>query len=107
VGGTAGSPGDTPIPAARVAAPPVALERVLPRYPPQARARGLEGRVLLRAIIDRLGHVEPEVEVRESIAMLDAAAIEALRRWRFSPGRDAGGDTVRVLVEVPMRFQLR
>ena len=32
---------------------------------------------------------------------------EALRQWRFEPGRDRDGKTVRVLVDVPIRFQLR
>jgi len=39
--------------------------------------------------------------------MLDQAAIDALRRWRFSPGRDREGSAVRVLLEVPLRFTLR
>ena len=72
-----------------------------------ARARSLEGRVVLRAVVDRQGHVEQAITVVDSQPTFDAAAIDALRQWRFQPGRDHDGTTVRVLIEVPIRFQLR
>jgi protein TonB len=102
-----GAHGDRPIAAAYAAEPPVVVSRVLPAYPALARSRGIEGQVLLRAIVDRDGRVEPRIDVIRSIAPLDDAAIEALRRWRFRPGRDRTGRPVRVIVEVPVRFQLR
>jgi protein TonB len=86
---------------------PVVVSRVLPVYPPRARAHGVEGQVLLRAVVDRLGHVEQEIEVLRSIPLLDEVAVAALRRWHFTPGRDGAGQLVRVLLEVPIRFQLR
>jgi protein TonB len=67
----------------------------------------LEGEVVLRAIVDRRGDVEPDIVVVESIPSLDPAAIEALRQWRFEPGRDADNRPVRVVIEVPLRFRLR
>lgn len=107
VGGVGGGEGDAPIPADRVDHPPVVVSRVLPAYPPMARARGIEGLVILRAVVDREGRVEEAMTVVKSVPVFDAAAVGALRRWRFQPGRDRDGETVRVLVEVPMRFQLR
>ena len=56
--------------------------------------------------MDRNGRIEAEITVLKSVAMLDKAAIEALRQWRFTPGRDANGQAVRVIVEVPIRFVL-
>jgi len=76
-------------------------------YPPLVRARGLEGQVVLRAIVDSTGAVEPAITVTRSIPGLDAAAIVALHRWRFEPGRDRDGRPLRVVLEVPIRFQLR
>jgi protein TonB len=87
--------------------PPIPTSRVLPVYPGAARARGLEGEVVLRAIVDQHGAVEPNVVVVESVPLLDQAAIEALRQWRFEPGRDNDNRAVRVLIEVPLRFRLR
>jgi protein TonB len=107
VGGVVGGHGDAPIPTDRVEHPPVIIARVLPVYPRAARARGLEGRVVLRAVVGRDGRVEEAITVAESAAMFDAAAVAALRQWRFQPGRDRDGKPVRVLIEVPIRFQLR
>jgi protein TonB len=107
VGGQPGGRGDTPVPAERVAHPPVPIDEVLPTYPPMARARGLEGVVLLRAVVDREGRVEDDVSVVRSVPTFDQAAVAAFRRWRFQPGRDGDGATVRVVLEIPIRFQLR
>ena len=107
VGGAVGGHGDAPIPADKVEHPPVVVARVLPDYPPADRQRGLEGRVVLRAVVDRQGRVEEAITVVDSVPSLDAAAVAALRRWRFQPGRDRDEKPVRVLIDVPMRFQLR
>ena len=37
--------------------------------------------------------------------MLDAAAVEAVRRWRFAPA-ELGGMAIASRVEVPVRFSL-
>jgi protein TonB len=107
VGGVVGGIGDAPMRAHLVAQPPVAVSRVPPVYPPAARARQIEGQVLLEVVVDRDGAVEEDVRVTKSIPLLEAAAVAAVRRWRFTPGRDAAGRPVRVLLEVPIRFQLR
>jgi len=107
LGGVVGGHGDEPIPTSRLAHPPIVISRVLPVYPRAARSRGVEGRVVLRAVITRDGRVEHAVTVLESADLFDTAAVEALRQWRFKPGRDREGKPVRVLIEVPMRFQLR
>ena len=63
--------------------------------------------MVLRAVVDGEGRVEQDIVVAQSVPALDGAAVAALRRWRFAPGRDAAGRPVRVLIEVPIRFQLR
>jgi periplasmic protein TonB len=105
--GTGGGTGDGSQLYTTVEHPPVPVSRVLPAYPSAARSQGLEGEVVLRAIVDRRGDVEPDIVVVESIPSLDPAAIEALRQWRFEPGRDADNRPVRVVIEVPLRFRLR
>jgi protein TonB len=106
IGGVIGGTG-TGVPRANeVAVPPIVLRRVPPRYPRKARASGANGLVLLEAILDRDGHVEQPIRVLRSVPMLDDAAVEALRQWRFRPARDHRQQTVRVVLEVPMRFVL-
>ena len=106
-GGVIGGQGKEPLPVDQVANPPLLLSRVMPDYPRQARLRGVEGLVLLEAILDLEGHIEDDIKVLQSIPLLDQAAIEALRRWRFRPARDHTNQPVRVILEVPVRFVLK
>ncbi len=107
-GGSVGGHGDQVWRADEVASPPIAIAKPMPNYPPLARARGIEGLVVLEAIVDRSGQIEPDgVKVLQSVAQLDEAAISAFRQWRFKPGRDQHGEPVRVVLQVPIRFQLR
>ena len=57
-----------------------------PRYPPLARERGYEGRVLLRLTVNPAGQVET-VSVAHSSGheMLDEEARRTVARWRFRP----------------------
>jgi protein TonB len=79
----------------------------MPEYPARARHLEIEGQVVLEIVVDREGRPEPDVRTVRSIALLDAAAVAAVRRWRFRPARDAGGRPVRVVLQVPLRFELR
>ncbi|MEO8218450.1 MAG: TonB family protein, partial [Acidobacteriota bacterium] len=70
--------------------PPVVVDQVNPRYPTLARRAGVEGPVVLRAIIRRDGSVE-DVEVLRDLPMgLGEAARRAVERWRFRPARFHG-----------------
>jgi len=84
--------------------PPAFLLRYKPPYPEQARSRHLEGVVLLLASVDINGRVS-NATIRQSCghALLDRAALEAVRSWRFSPARQ-GDNTVPAIVEIPIRF---
>lgn len=79
----------------------------LPRYPTAARRRGLEGRVVLRVFVGADGRAR-SVDVRSASPhpILDEAAVETLRRWRFEPARQAGMP-VAAWVDVPITFRLR
>jgi periplasmic protein TonB len=64
-------------------------------YPAQARADGVEGRLVLRLVIGADGSVS-QVDVVSSVeSALDAAAIVSAKKWRFKPalrcGRPVGG----------------
>lgn len=106
-GGIIGGSGTGPIPAGQVAQPPLLVRRVAPVYPRAARRQGIQGLVLLEAILDRDGQVERDIKVLESIPVLDEEAIAAVRQWRFRPARDDSGAPLRVILEIPIRFTLR
>jgi len=76
-------------------------------YPEPLRRAGIGGRVLVRAVIDSLGRAEPaSVVVLESPNRgFDRAALDYVRRALFRPARVLGRP-VRVLVEVPIEFQI-
>lgn len=107
VGGVVGGTGTEPVPLGQVATLPRVVHSVEPKYPDVARRRGVKGTVLIEAILDREGRVEPAVKVLQSVPMLDEAAITAVRKWRFTPGRNSSGATVRVLVSIPFVFKIR
>lgn len=102
-------------PAAPPAAPPAFippssdagyLQNPKPRYPRAARLRGMEGVVVLSVDVDAGGR-PTGVQVKNSsgFTLLDEAALEAVRDWRFVPA-SRGGRPIAAPVEVPVRFSL-
>ncbi|HKO04280.1 MAG TPA: TonB family protein [Candidatus Acidoferrales bacterium] len=63
---------------------PRLVRRVDPMYPPKAREAGLEGAVLLRVAVSRDGSIE-EVTALSGDPLLAAAAVDAVRQWRYRP----------------------
>jgi periplasmic protein TonB len=106
-GGVVGGTGTGPVPVSQVAHAPVLVRRVEPVYNEVARRRRVEGLVMLEAILDREGNVEPGIKVLQSIPMLDREALAAVEKWRFRPARGRDGVPVRVILEIPIRFVLR
>ncbi|MBE7446342.1 MAG: energy transducer TonB [Planctomycetia bacterium] len=65
-----------------------------------------EGLVMLTVVIDRKGMpVKVEVEQSSGYQLLDKAALEAVRRWRFQPER-IGNIPTESRVTIPVRFRL-
>lgn len=74
-----------------------------PTYPSVARAQRLQGEVVLDASIDANGHVT-EVSVVSGPAMLQQAAIDAVRRWRYEPAL-LNGQPVPTQAQVRVHFR--
>ena len=55
-----------------------------PVYPPDAKAQGIAGAVVMHAIIDRDGHVE-NLTVVAGNALLADAALDAVKTWIYKP----------------------
>ena len=85
--------------------PPQKVVDVAPVYPPIALAAGIEGVVILETVIAADGSVR-DVHVLRSIPLLDAAAVEAVRQWRFMPTL-LNGEPVPVVMTVTVAFRRR
>lgn len=82
------------------------LRNPAPRYPLAARRAGEQGTVTLRVLVARDGlPMRVELERSSGSRHLDAAALEAVRAWRFVPAR-RGSDPVESWVLVPIVFRL-
>jgi protein TonB len=86
---------------------PTPLTEVIPVYPEELRARGVEGRVIVGMLIRRDGTVS-QVRVKETSGdpLLDAAAVQAAQQCTFTPPRDERGKVISVWVERPFNFKL-
>jgi protein TonB len=77
---------------------------VRPTYPEIARLAHVEGTVVLEAIVNPAGRVD-HLRVVASVPLLDAAALDAVRQWRYTPSV-LNGQPVAVLMTVTVRFTL-
>lgn len=77
-----------------------------PTYPLSARRRGIEGTVLVRAEVAAGGEcLRAELKKSSGAEVLDQAALEAVKKWRFVPAK-RGSQAVVAWVEVPITFKL-
>jgi TonB family protein len=60
------------------------VHSVPPKYPVDARARGAQGTIVLKTVVDKDGKVA-NLRLVEGNAALSAAAIEAVKQWRYRP----------------------
>jgi protein TonB len=85
---------------------PVLLDGPQPRYTEMARRAGVQGTVIVEAIIDEQGRVT-DVRILKALPMgLDQAAVEAVRSWRFKPATLAGRP-VKVYYTLTANFTLQ
>jgi TonB family protein len=80
------------------------IYKVNPVYPEIARAARIEGTVLLEVVVDELGSVA-SLRVLNGTPMLDQAAIDAVKQWRYSQTL-LNGQPVRVATTVSIIFSL-
>ena len=64
--------------------PPMKIHDVKPVYPAIARAANVQGVVIMEARVEPDGSVS-EATVIKSIPLLDQAALDAVKQWRFTP----------------------
>lgn len=86
--------------------PPRPVQQGSMAYPPRAKARGIEGYVLLSLLISPTGDVE-RVKILESspAGTFDDVAANGVKSWRFEPATYKG-EAVRVWAKQKVRFDL-
>ncbi len=82
--------------------PPRLVSSILPVYPAMARSSGIEGSVVVDASIDPAGNVIA-TKVISGPTMLRQAALDALRRWKYTPAT-LNGDPIAVHITVTINF---
>ncbi len=76
-----------------------------PEYSEDARRAKYQGEVQLRVVVDENGAVR-QIDVSRALGLgLDEKAVEAVRKWRFQPGR-RDGKAVAVWAVVEVNFRL-
>jgi protein TonB len=83
---------------------PALTYRVEPVYPGVAISANIEGTVILEAIVDEQGRVET-VRVLRSVSVLDRAAMDAVKQWRYSPVL-LNGTPEKFILTVAVTFRL-
>jgi len=83
---------------------PQLLSSIKLKYPPDAKKKGIEGKVVVKILISKTGAVET-TEIAKSIPELDAAAIDAIKKVKFKPGKYKG-KPVDVWVRIPINFEI-
>jgi TonB family protein len=81
------------------------LSKTEPEYSEEARKARLQGTVLLRIEVDAHG-LPQNIAVRQALGLgLDDRAIDAVKKWRFRPGK-VNGKPAAVVAFVEVNFRL-
>jgi protein TonB len=78
---------------------------IKPDYPEVARKARAEGKVILEIVVGRTGEVE-QVKLLKSNPLFDQAAIEAVKKWKYTPALQSGRP-VKVYLTVIVDFNLK
>jgi periplasmic protein TonB len=104
-----GGEADLPVEAGGGVVSPVLIESsgVQPVYPEEALRAGLEGLVVLEAVVDERGRVGDKITVVRRLGHgFDEAAVAAVRQWRFRPAT-RNGKPIKVRRIFPLLFRLQ
>lgn len=84
---------------------PVAKFQARPQYPFEMRRSGVAGEVVVDFIVDSNGDVRNAYSARSSQREFESAAVQAVSKWKFRPGKK-GGRAVNTHMQVPIVFTL-
>jgi len=81
------------------------VKDVRPVYAEGAQRAGVQGTVVVEVRIEPDGSIS-NTRVMRSIPELDAAAVDAVSQWEFSPTLDIDGRAIPVIMAVTVQFTL-
>jgi protein TonB len=84
---------------------PVARFQARPQYPFEMRRAGIAGEVVVDFLVDTNGDVQNAYAIRSSQREFESAAVQAVQKWKFKPGRKGGRDVI-THMQVPIVFTL-
>ncbi|BET69097.1 hypothetical protein ASA1KI_40150 [Opitutales bacterium ASA1] len=84
---------------------PNPVQRIAPTYPYEAKQAGLVGWVRVLFVVDETGSVRNARVDASSHREFEAAALDAIRLWKFTPGMKDGA-AVRTRMLLPFKFSL-
>jgi TonB family protein len=88
----------------QVVAQGLLVTRVQPTYPPDAREAGIQGTVILKAVISKAGDVD-SLQLISGHPTLAPAAMEAVKQWKYKPYL-LNGTAVSVETRIRVNFAL-
>jgi protein TonB len=94
-----------PVPVGGKIRPPTKVADTKPLYPAVAQAAQVQGIVIIEATIGEDGRVQ-NARILRSIPLLDAAALDAVRQWQFTPTL-LNGRPQAVVMTVTVNFTLQ
>jgi TonB family protein len=97
--------GQTPVRVGGNIPVPMKIKDVKPVYPAEAQASGAQGVVIIEATIDPEGKVANARVMRGVTAALDAAALDAVKQWEFTPTM-VDGKAVPTIFTTTVNFSL-
>jgi TonB family protein len=85
---------------------PRLIKKVEPVYPIEARKALVQGVVVLEVTTDEEGNVDKVAVLRSESSLLNQAAIDAVKQWKYEPMMSKG-NPIRVAFNVTLTFRLR
>jgi protein TonB len=82
----------------------LAVKKVTPEYPPEARKERIQGTVLMHAMIGKAGDIV-ELDLVTGHPILAPAAIDAVRQWEYKPYL-LNGKPLEVDTQITVNFRL-
>lgn len=84
---------------------PTPITRIQPNYPFEMKRAGQNGNVTVGFIVDSTGTVRDAYVVDSSHREFEQAAIQAIQKWKFRPGKK-GGRAVNTKMQQPIVFNI-